>query len=236
MATKTWYLNQIATGGTPANVLWWDDDAGDVAEATANTGFLVAKSAVNNYANLSNGTANATGFTTTVVPNNTAPTSDNSYTPAIFTPPNIIYSTDSIATLYEYTGYFPAGNWVFTFPIIATNAGANDIAGSVQLRVFKGIRSGTAWASVTELTSALQAGTSTGNFPADNSVLNTTVTWAAPAFELQNEFLILKIGWLILNAGGNANRQVQFRYGSTATMVTPEFQKQRAKYTYSNDF
>jgi hypothetical protein len=236
MATKTWYINEIATGGTPANVLWWDDGADGVAEATANTGFLVAKSALNTYANLSNGTANATGFTTTIVPNATAPASNGFFTPSIYTPPDIIYSTDSIATLYEYNGYFPAGNWVFTFPIIATNAGANDIAGRINLRVFRGIRSGTAWASVTELTSALQAGTSTGNFPTDNSVLNSVVTWAAPVFELQNEFLILKIGWQILNAGGNANRQVQFRYGSTATMVTPEFQKQRAKYTYSNDF
>jgi len=236
MATKTWYLNEIATGGTPANILWWGDDADAVAEATANTGFLVAKSGVNNYTNLSNGTPNAVGFTTTIVPNTTAPTSDNSYTPAVYTPPNIIYSTDSIATLYEYTGYFPAGNWVFTFPMIATNSGTNDIAGRINLRVFKGIRSGTSWASVTELTSALQAGTSTGLFPNTTTVLNSTVTWAASAFELQNEFLILKIGWQILDAGGTTGRQIQFRYGNTATMVTPEFQKQRAKYTYSNDF
>lgn len=222
MATKTWYINQV--GG----FLFLDDGGEEVAEVTSGTGWTVAKSGVNNYADLSNGTAGGIGFSTTIVPNTTAPTADASIAAAApYTPPTLIYSTDSISSLYEYNGSFSAGNWVMTFPMISLNSGTNDIAGSIVLRVFRGLRSGTSWTGVTELTSALQTGTSTGLFPNTTTVLNSVVTWAAPAFKLQNEFLILKIGWQILDAGGNNSRNITFRYGNTATITTPNFKRNR---------
>ena len=68
MPIKTWYINQI--GGD----LFYDEDGGGVTNATSVTGWTVGKIALGNYSNLANGVERATGtFTTTIVPNNTAP-------------------------------------------------------------------------------------------------------------------------------------------------------------------
>lgn len=115
MATQTWWLTQINVGGAPANRLWWDLNpaAGQVTQATSVTGWNTGQTAANNYADLSNGAevARAT-FGTTILPNTTAPTVDTSYAATTgYTPPTLLLSTDSITTLYEYNGYFPAGTW-----------------------------------------------------------------------------------------------------------------------------
>ena len=224
MATKTWTLRQVTTNGTPASVLWWDEAAGG-ALATSVTGWTVAKTAAGNYRDLSNGSEVA-GFAATIVPNATAPTSDANYPSATtYAPPTLINSTDSISTLYEYNGVFPAGTWTFRFPVRAVGAGGTQ-DGRIGLRVFKGLRSGTAFASVTELTSARLVGTTVTNLgtAADQT---STVTWSAPAFRLQNEFLIVKIGWEITGATNNNASDVLLRWGTGANIVTPTFKKQR---------
>lgn len=147
MAIQTWYIRQINVGGTPANRLWWDlDPAAAVTQTTSASGWTVGKTAALNYSELSNGIEQLTGtFSTTIVPNNTAPTVDSSYNAtAIYTPPDLLLSTDSITTLYEYNGYFPAGNWVFSFPVIAVSAGGVQ-DGRIRLRVFKAPRNGAAF-------------------------------------------------------------------------------------------
>lgn len=225
MATKTWYINQINVGGTNPNRLWWDGDpqAGLITQATSVTGWTVAKTAAARYAILNNGTEAASGtFTTTISPDNTAPVVNNSYpSTAIYTPPDLLSTTDSITTLYEYNGYFPAGNWVFSFPMIAvTTGGTQD--GRIGLRVFKAPRSGTAFGTTTELTGARQVGTTVTNL-ATATTQTSTVTWAAPAFFLNNEFLIVKIAWEITGQAGSNTSDVLFRYGSGCTMVSPTF-------------
>lgn len=226
MPIKTWSMVQVTTNGTPASLLYWDEaTAGAAATSTPNIGFTVAKTAAGNYRDLNNG-AESAGFATTIVPNATAPTSDASYASATtYSPPTLISSTDSISTLYEYNGVFPAGTWTFNFPVIAAGAGGSQ-DGRIGLRVFKGIRSGTAFASVTELTAARLVGSTVTNL-ATAASQTSTVTWSAPAFRLNNEFLIIKIGWEITGAGGNNACDVIFRTGSGATMVTPNFKKRR---------
>lgn len=222
MATKTWTLRQIATGGTPANVLWWDPtNAAAPTQATSASGWTVAKTAANNYRNLQQGSEVA-GFSTTIAPNNTAPTVTGSFAnTAVYTPPTLLYNTGSINTLYEYNGYFPAGNWVFTFPIISVTAAATG-AGRINLRVFKATRSGTTFANITELTAAMQAGT-IASAPTTTITRTSTVTWAAPAFYLNNEFLIVKVGWQITTASGSNSADILLRHGSGCTMLTPTF-------------
>jgi hypothetical protein len=233
MATKTWWLRQINVGGTNPNRLWWDGDpaAGLVTQATSVTGWNVGTVAANNYADLNQGTEVARGtFATTILPNATAPTVDNSYAAtATFTPPTLLSSTDSILTLYEYNGYFPAGNWVFTFPVIAVTLGGTQ-DGAITMRVFKAPRSGTAFGTTTELTAALQQGTTVTNLTTA-ATQSSVVTWAAPAFSLNNEFLICKIGWRIIGAGGGNNADVALRYGSGCTMVSPNFRKRNYNIT-----
>lgn len=233
MATQTWWLTQINVGGAPANRLWWDLNpaAGQVTQATSVTGWNTGQTAANNYADLSNGAevARAT-FGTTILPNTTAPTVDTSYAATTgYTPPTLLLSTDSITTLYEYNGYFPAGNWVFTFPLIAvSNASGQD--GAITLRVFKAPRSGTAFGTTTELTGALQQGTTVTNLTTA-ATQTSTVTWAAGAFYLNYEFLIIKMGWRITGAATNNNADVALRYGSGCTMVTPNFRAREYNIT-----
>jgi hypothetical protein len=230
MATKTWTLRQVATGGTPANILWWDPtQAAAPAVATSASGWTPAKTAANNYRDLVQGSEVA-AFAATIVPNTTAPTATGSFaTVTGFAPPTLLYHTGSISTLYEYNGYFPAGNWVFTFPVISVTAGLSG-AGRITLRAFKGSRSGTAYANVTELTGALQNGTVVTNLLTTASQ-SSVVTWAAPAFFLNNEFLIVKIGWQITTASGNSSADVLLRHGSGCTMLSPTFRSREYHIT-----
>lgn len=225
MATETWYLRQINVGGTNPNRLWWDyDPAAAITQATSSSGWTVAKTAAGNYRDLSQG-AEVAGFATTPIsPDATAPTVDNSYgDTATYTPPDLLNSTDSISTLYEWNGYFPAGTWTFSFPVIAVTGGGEQ-DGRIGLRVFKAPRSGTAFGTTTELTSARLVGSTVTNLT--TTVAQTsTVTWSAPNFFLNKEFLICKIGWEITGAGNNNNRDVLLRYGTGATMVTPTYRK-----------
>ncbi len=230
MATDTWYLEQLNVGGTPANRLWWDTDASAAgALATSATGWTVAKTAANNYRLLSNGSEVA-GFSTTIAPNNTAPVVDVSYpSTAIYTPPTLLIDAESISTLYEYNGSFPAGTWTFTFPLIAVTAGGTQ-DGAITMRVFKATRNGTAWSNVTELTSAMLQGTTVTNLTT-TVAQNSVVTWSAPAFRMNREFLVCKMGWRITGAGGNNGCDVLFRYGIGATMVSAPFRKRNYTIT-----
>ncbi len=218
MPTKTWYINQI--GGN----LYYDD-RGDVTNATSLTGWTVAKTAAARYSDLQNGIERAAGtFGTTILPNTTAPTVDivDSST-AIYTPPNLLVSNPCIGLLYEYNGYFPANNWVFTFPVIAVG-NANGQDGRMGLRVFKAARSGDTFTGTTELTTARLAGTTVTNLTT-TTPQNSTVTWSAPAFFLNNEFLLAKIAWEITGAAGNNASDVLIRYGASSTLVSPNFRK-----------
>ena len=224
MAVKTWSLRQVTTNGTPASVLWWDEAAAATA-ATSVTGWTVAKTAAGNYRDLSNGSEVA-GFSATISPAAAVPTSDANYPSATtYAPPTLINSTDSISTLYEYNGVFPAGTWTFSFPVIAVGAGGTQ-DGRIGIRVYRGLRSGTAFASVTEITAARLVGTTVTNL-ATATAQTSTVTWAAPAFDLQNEFLIVKIGWEITGATNNNASDVLLRWGAGATIVSPTFKKFR---------
>lgn len=230
MAIDTWYLEQIAVGGTGPNRLFWDTDASTAgALATSSTGWTVGKTAANNYRLLNAGLESA-GFSTTIAPNNTAPVVNNSYpSTAIYTPPTLLSSTNSISTLYEYNGSFPAGTWTFTFPLIAVTAGGTQ-DGAITMRVFKATRNGTAWSNVTELTSAMLQGTTVTNLTT-TVAQNSVVTWSAPAFLMNREFLVCKMGWRITGAGGNNGCDVLFRYGIGATMVSAPFRKRNYTIT-----
>lgn len=229
MPIKTWNLRQINVGGTNPNRLWWDEDAAATA-ATSSSGWTVGKTAASNYRILAQGQEVA-GFSATIAPNNTAPAVDNSYaSTATYTPPTLLNDVESISTLYEYNGYFPAAQWTFNFPVIAvTTGGAQD--GRITMRLFKGVRSGTAWASVTELTSAMLTGTTVTNLTT-TTAQTSTVTWTpVDPFFLNYEFLICKIAWEITGATNSNGSDVLLRWGSGADMVSPNFKKRSYEFT-----
>jgi len=228
MPIKTWNLNQINVGGTNPNRLWWDEAAA-VAAATSVTGWTVAKTALGNYRLLSQG-AEVAGFSTTIQPTATAPVVDNSYNAtAIYTPPDLLSDIESISTLYEYNGYFPAGDWTFNFPVIAVGAGGQQ-DGRMGIRVFKASRSGTAFSGTTQLTAARLVGTTVSNL-ATTVAQTSTVTWTAPIVRLNYEFLIIKMAWEITGATNNNASDVVLRYGTGASMVSPNFRKRSYNIT-----
>ena len=225
MATQSWTLRQVNVGGTNPNRLWWDlsSEAAAVPLQTSVTGWNVGTVAANNYGTLNQGIELArASFSSAIVPNTTAPTVDNNYpTTATLTPPTLLSSTDSISTLYTYNGYFPAGNWTFNFPVIAVTLGGTQ-DGAITMRVFKAGRSGTTFSPISELTTVMLQGTTVTNLTTAATQVSA-VTWAAPAFYLNNEFLICKIGWRIIGPGGGNNADVALRFGSGATMTSPNF-------------
>lgn len=227
MAVKTWYLEEINVGGTNPNRLWWDEDGSNVpAQTTSASGWTVAKTAAGNYRILSNGQEISGGWSTTVQPTATAPVVNNSYpSTAIYTPPDLLNSTDSISSLYEYNGVFEAGTWTMDIPVIAVSSGG-DQDGRITARFFKALRSGTSWSPIVELTSAVLNGSTVTNLTTTTSQIST-VTWSAPAFNLENEFLIVNIAWNITGAGGANTRDVRIRYGTGATLVSPNFKIKR---------
>lgn len=227
-------MRGINVGGTNPNRLWWDEAAAATA-TTSVSGWTVAKTAAGNYRLLAQGQEVA-GFSTTVAPNNTAPAVDNSYaSTTTYTPPTLLNDVESISTLYEYNGYFPAGTWTFNFPVIAVSSGG-DQDGRIRMRFFKASRvvSPASWTGVEDLVGAAQAaltGSTVTNLT--TTVAQTsTVTWAAPdAITLNNQFLICKIAWEITGAGGANNRDVLLRFGSGASMVSPNFRKRAYEFT-----
>lgn len=220
MPTKTWYINQINGD------LYYNEDGDAVANATSISGWTVGKIAAGNYSNLVQGVESGTGtFSTTIVPNNTAPTV-NSSTVSVppYTPPDLLLSNNSVVTLYPYNGYFPAGTWTFNFPVIAVTAGGVQ-DGRMGIRVFKARRSGNTFASTTELTAARLVGTTVTNLTT-TTAQTSTVSWTtAPIIQLNNEFLIIKVAWEIVGAGNANNQDVLMRYGVAATMVSTVFRK-----------
>lgn len=221
MPVKTWNINQL--GGD----LFYDENIGSVANTTSVTGWTVGKVATTSaYSDLLNGTERATTtFVSTILPTATAPTVNQTTTSVPYSPPNLLVSNESIATVFPYTGVFPAGTWTFAFPVIAVSAGGVQ-DGRMGIRVFKAARSGDTFTGTTELTTARLAGTIVSNVTT-TVALTSTVTWAAPAFQLNNEYLIIKIAWQITGAGNANNQDILLRFGPAATMVSPDFKIKR---------
>lgn len=226
MAVQTWTLRQINAGGTNPNRLWWDSssEAAVVTQVNSVTGWNVGTLAADNYGTLNNGIELVrTSFSTTIVPNATAPVVNSIYpTTATFTPPTLLNSTGSISTLYTYNGYFPAGTWSFTFPMRAVTLGGTQ-DGAITMRVFKAARTINSFSPITELTTVMLQGTTVTNL-STTVTQNSVVSWTAPIVRLNNEFLICKLGWRIIGAGGGNNADAAIRYGAGATMTSPAFQ------------
>ena len=221
MAIKTWYINEL--GGD----LFYDENISGVSNTTSVTGWTVGKINPTAYSDLSNGTEIASNtFSATALPNNTNPAVNitlTSVTP--YTPPNLLVSSDSITTAFQYNGVFPAGTWTFAFPVIAVSAGGVQ-DGRIGLRVFKASRSNDTFSGTTELTTATLVGSIVTNLTT-TVVQTSTISWSAPAFRLNNEYLIIKIAWIITGAGNANTQDVLIRFGPDSTMTSPDFKLKR---------
>lgn len=120
------------------------------------------------------------------------------------------------------SGTFAAGDFVFHGVVRAiTNGGAQD--GRVRVRVIRANLDGT---SATELTSAVQIGTTVVDV-STAADFDSSVTITLGAIAMSNQYLFFQLAWERTGAGGMATADIAFRTGSSTTagarILTPDF-------------
>jgi hypothetical protein len=125
---------------------------------------------------------------------------------------------DSFRSPAAYTGTFPSGNWTIA---LGFRTGATTVAGAIRCRI---------WASTSatgvsprELTTALLTG-STVTMNSTSATFTSSITWAAPAITLTNEYLYFQIEWNSTTNSGNSNSSnATIWVGSGSSIVTTLF-------------
>lgn len=195
MPVKTWF----ATNAQVSNFVEMSETSpGSDATASPQTGWVVGTGFVN-HSELDSGSSRAsTSFLTTLPP-------DGSLDSTL---------GDALRSSSPLLGSFEAGNWTVNFTVIGvTQSGAHD--GNMRCRV---LRSANADGSgATEITSAQQVGSTVTNLGATQQT--STVTFALPAFSVNNEYIFVQIAWQRTGAGGMTTTDVAMRIGTTATRV-----------------
>lgn len=219
MAIETWWVDEITVAAATYRLFISNSQGANVPEAatTVSIGWQVGKTAAS-YSDLNNGAESST-FGATILPNTTVPAAGRTDTVTGFSPPDLYSTAVALSTMYPYNGYFPAGNWSIRFGFRAQTAAASGV-GRMNVRVFKGSANFT---NVTELTGALQAGTTITNL-LTTATQFSTVTWAAPVVQLNNQYLYIKVGWQITTASGSNSADINFRQGNTCYVQTTNFQ------------
>lgn len=174
------------------------------ATATTGTGWTVGKTASTNYSFMLFGSKRAAGTFSGTSPlaSSTGPSSGSAW------------RTENVLD-----GSFASGSWVFDFPFRAVDGGgAQD--GRVRLRVWKSVSAD--GSSPTQITTAVLTGTTVTNLTTTTDQ-TSSVTWSAPSFALNGEYLFVEAEWEITGAGSANNQDVVFRVGSTASITTTNF-------------
>lgn len=169
-ATKTFFFVDAAASGSAHGSLQDGGTAPTVASTA--TGWTTSTVATANYSNLVYATTQAAGtFGTTPLPSG-APTTTNCF-----------------RTQVSYVGNFASGNWAFSIPLIATIAQTGTV--HLRARVWRSTDP-TGQTNVNEITTATLTLTNAANLTIVTAQ-RTTVTWAAPAFTLDNEYLFVEL-------------------------------------------
>jgi len=129
---------------------------------------------------------------------------------------------DSFITPVPLTGTFAAGNWVFLVACQVAGAGQNTSGGLLRLRVWASQNAdGSAPRLLTPSTLLTQTITGiTPTSPAGGPQF--TVTWAAPAVILNNEYLFFQLEADVTSLSGTV--AVWGIRGNGSSVVTPDFQ------------
>lgn len=115
-----------------------------------------------------------------------------------------------------YTGVFPAGNWAITFGM---RCGTPQAVGRIRLAIWKGSQAN---ASNAVVLSGGALACSIVTLAAVSTTYNSTLTWAAPAITLNNEYLFFQVEWQETTAGTVAATDVRLWQGAS-TIVTTNF-------------
>ena len=135
-----------------------------------------------------------------------------------------VLAGDSFGTSSTYTGTFAAGNWTFSFGM---RTGAATHSGRWRCQVWASVNQN--GSSARKLTSATLLG-SIVTMNATGTTFVSSVTWAAPAITLTNEYLFFQLEWLITTAGTSNSCTAQF-YQSAGSIVTTDLSTGPTNYT-----
>jgi hypothetical protein len=196
MAAVTWYVtSSLASVHQDMS----ETSPGAEGYATPATGWVVGTGATN-YKQLQAQTE-AGSFDATVHPDGTLITS---------APGDCFRSTNT------YTGTFDTGNWTIDLAVRAqTGGGTHD--GNAGFRVFSGAAAD--GSDAVERTSARQEGSTVTDL-ATSATQKSSATFSVDTFSVTNEYIFIQVGWERTGAGDNANRDVNIRVGTGATVVT----------------
>lgn len=120
---------------------------------------------------------------------------------------------DSFVSPMPYTGTFPAGNWTLAFGFI--NSSTTACSGNIRCRV---------WASTNASgvgARQLSTGVLTGSTISISNAgpTQSSITWAAPAITMANEYLFFQVEWLTSGTPGAATTII-FYYASKVVFTT----------------
>jgi hypothetical protein len=205
MAAKTFYLKDATAGTGPHRSL--QDGGVAPTAATTGTGWTVGKTASGNYSlQFANVERAANTFGGTALPSASIDTANG----------------DCWRSENTISGRFAAASaWTVTLQLRSVTAAAT---GSVRIhfRLYKGANQDGSGA--TQITSLAVAGGVTGalSTSADKASSNTFTPPADVVFD--NEYLFVQIALSIVTASGGNTQDALIRVGSTATVVTGDFQ------------
>lgn len=136
-----------------------------------------------------------------------------------------------------YKGSFASGNWTFALALRSSTR-ANTADYIIKYRVWR-TTDPTGATGATQITSGAIASamiTATGSTTVDT---NTSATWAAPAFSLNDEYLFVTCYIHVVTAAGNTNDDLNLRKGSTTSSIlttsfTPAEPNTEAQVSFPN--
>lgn len=252
MATKTWYLDSKNFGGNTTYLAWSGDTTQvGTAEAYSNSGWNVGRNAAGNFAPLENGSEvsrNAFQSGTPVLNTSSVfvETGTSTFSNCFDDATKMLVPQGGIALSFPYNAIIPAGTWTMSIPVQAQNR-ANGQDGRMVSSLFRGFfRSSDNSMPFTQLSALATSVSSSVVTNLTTTVSQSCVTNFNVAQDVQiggNEvstsnayfgYIIVFTGWLITGAGGGGGagnqNDVIIRYGTNATLTTPEFKK-RAYHT-----
>ena len=123
---------------------------------------------------------------------------------------------DSFRTPTAITGNFVAGNWTLAFGM---RTGAASHQGRMRCNVWASAN--TDGSAARKLNTTTLVG-STAAFAATNTTYTTSITWAAPAITLANEYLFFQLEWNSVVVG-TSNSCTALFYQSAGSITTTDF-------------
>src|SRR5215207_5895332 len=205
MATRSFYLNNAAVGGTQYGTLQ-EGTSPTITAGTTTHGWVVAKLAATRYAVMDFGTELGSATFVTTDPLSTTALSN--------TVGNAWRSENA------YSGVFASANWTFSLAFRPSTTGA---IGRPRIQLWKGSAADGSNATRIGAVSVPAAG-QTLNSTAATFTFTSTVNPGAQTFS--NEYLFVQVEWEITGTGaanGSNSRWYIAGTGATAAVVTSDF-------------